>query len=83
VRICVAVIPILCVIVSMLALRGFSMSKDDHKMIRDAINERKETGAVTLTDEQIKVCERIAGQKWETMWIGKPAAETVTAQVEE
>lgn len=70
VRICVAVIPILCVILSMLALRGFSMSKEDHKMIQNAIAERKATGSVTLTDEQKKTCERIAGQKWENMWIG-------------
>ena len=80
VRICAAVIPIACVIVSLLALRGFSMTKEDHKMIRDAIAERKETGSVTLTDEQKKICERIAGQKWENMWIGKPAQVTAAAQ---
>lgn len=83
VRICAAMIPILCVIVSMLALRGFSMTKEDHKMIRDAIRERKENGSVTLTDEQKKTCERIAGQKWENMWIGRPAPETVLTQAEE
>lgn len=80
VRICAAVIPIACVIVSLLALRGFSMTKEDHKMIRDAIAERKETGSVTLTDEQKKICERIAGQKWENMWIGKSAQVTAAAQ---
>ena len=73
VRVCVAVIPIACVIISMLSLRGFSMSKDDHAMIRAAIAERKEKGYVTLTDAQKKTCERIAGQKWESMWIGQPS----------
>ena len=76
VRICVAVIPIVCVVLSLLALRGFTMTGDDHAMIRKAIAERHETGSTTLTDEQKKTCERIAGQKWETMWIGQPAKQT-------
>ncbi|MBQ7542020.1 MAG: MFS transporter [Clostridia bacterium] len=80
VRVCVAVIPIVFVVISMLALRGFSMSKEDHAMIRAAIAERKEKGSVTLTPEQKKTCERIAGQKWENMWIGKSEPKTENVQ---
>lgn len=85
VRICVAVIPILCVVASLLFLRGFTMTKADHEMIRAAIAERREKGCVELTDEQKKTCERIAGQKWEDMWIGQGAkqnAEIASAEVE-
>ncbi len=71
VRICVAVIPITCVLLSLLALRHFSMTKTDHAMIRRIIKERKETGGVTLTAAEKAACERIAGQKWERMWIGQ------------
>ena len=73
VRICVAVIPIVCVLLSLLSLRSFSMTKEDHEMIRAAIAERHETGTTTLTEEQKKTCEHIAGQKWENMWIGQTA----------
>lgn len=74
VRICVAVIPIVCVLLSMLSLRHFSMTKADHDMIRRVIAERRQTGGVTITAEEKAVCEHISGQKWENMWIG--SAET-------
>ena len=50
---------------------------EDHKMIKEAIKEKKETGKCTLTPEQIKRCEEIAGQKFGDMWIGKPSYDTL------
>jgi len=55
------------------------MSKADHEMIRTAIDEKKDKGFATLNDEQKAKCEEIAGQKFEEMWIGKGASETVEA----
>ena len=33
--------------------------------------EKKETGVATVTDEEKKSLEKIAGLKFEEMWIGK------------
>ena len=71
VRVCVAIIPIIAAIISLLLLRKFKMTKDDHALIRAAVATKKKYGTVTLTDEQIKVCEEISGQKLENTWLGQ------------
>ena len=71
VRICVAVIPIVAAIVSLVLLKRFGMTKDDHTMIRAAIATKHKYGSVALTDEQIKRCELISGQKLEKTWLGQ------------
>lgn len=71
VRICVAVIPIVAAIVSLILLRNFQMTKDDHSMIRAAIAVKHKYGSVTLTDEQKKRCEAISGQKLSKTWLGQ------------
>ncbi|MCQ2484726.1 MAG: MFS transporter [Clostridia bacterium] len=71
VRICVAVIPIVAAIISLILLRNFQMTKDDHSMIRAAIATKHKYGTVTLTDEQIKRCEAISGQKMHNTWLGQ------------
>lgn len=74
VRICVAVIPIVAAIVSLILLKRFAMTKEDHTMIRAAIATKHKYGSVTLTDEQRKRCELISGQKLENTWLGNPEA---------
>jgi oligogalacturonide transporter len=71
VRICVAVIPIVAAIISLVLLKRFRMTKDDHTMIRAAIATKHKYGSVTLTDEQKKLCEMISGQKFEKTWLGQ------------
>ncbi|MCH5317347.1 MAG: MFS transporter [Eubacterium sp.] len=71
VRICVAVIPIVAAIISLILLKNFRMTKKDHEMIRAAIAVKRKYGSVTLNEEQIKVCEAIAGQKFEKTWLGQ------------
>ena len=51
-------------------------------MIIEAIKEKKETGRCTLTPEQIKRCEEIAGQSFGDMWIGRPSADTLFAELD-
>ncbi len=67
-----AAVPIACVVGCLVCLRRFTMTKQQHTMIRAAIATRRKYGAVALTDAEKAVCEQIAGQKWETMWIGQP-----------
>lgn len=71
VRICVALIPIIAAIISLILLKNFRMTKKDHEMIRAAIAVKRKYGSVTLTEEQKKVCEAITGQKFEKTWLGQ------------
>lgn len=73
VRICVAVIPIVAAVISLILLKRFRMTKDDHTMIRAAIATKRKYGSVTLTDEQKQRCELISGQKLENTWLGQAA----------
>ena len=71
VRICVAVIPIVAAIISLILLKRFLMTKEDHTMIRAAIATKHKYGSVTLTDEQKQHCELVSGQKFENTWLGQ------------
>lgn len=82
VRICVAIIPIVATLVSLYLLRRFQMTKDDHTMIRAAIATKHKYGTVTLTEEQIKRCEAVSGQKFENTWLGKENNENETHSLE-
>ncbi|MBR5232826.1 MAG: MFS transporter [Clostridia bacterium] len=71
VRICVAIIPIVAAIISLILLRNFKMTKEDHTLIRAAVAAKHKYGSVCLTKEQIKRFELISGQKLENTWLGK------------
>ena len=71
VRICVAVIPIVAALIALYLLKKFKMTKEDHNMIRAAIAVKHKYGSVTLTEEEIKRCELISGQKFENTWLGQ------------
>lgn len=71
IRLCVAIIPMVCAFVSYLLLRKFEMTKDDHTMIRAAIATKHKYGSVTLSAEEKQRCEILSGQKLENTWLGK------------
>lgn len=71
VRICVAIIPIAAAIISLILLRNFKMTKEDHTLIRAAVAAKHKYGSVCLTKEQIERFELISGQKLENTWLGK------------
>lgn len=71
VRICVAVIPIVAALISLILLKRFRMTKDDHTMIRAAIATKHKYGSVTLSPEEKRICELISGQKLENTWLGQ------------
>ena len=52
-------------------------------MIRAAIAAKRKYGSVTLTDEQIKICEEIAGQKYENTWLGQGNDEEHPLELDE
>ena len=76
IRLCVALIPMVCALISYILLRRFKMTKDDHTMIRAAIATKHKYGSVTLTPEEKKCCETLSGQKLEDTWLGKDNDES-------
>lgn len=75
------IIPLVFVALIYFCIFTYKMTGEDHRMIREAIKEKKETGKCTLTPEQRKRCEEISGQQFGDMWIGKPSAETIAAEL--
>ncbi len=71
VRICVAVIPIIFAVISLLLLKRFRMGKNEHEIIRAAIATKHRYGSVILTEEEKSVIESISGQKLENTWLGR------------
>ena len=63
--------PIAAALISLILLKKFKMTKDDHALIRAAVAAKHKYGAVNLTQEQKKRCELISGQKLENTWLGK------------
>lgn len=76
IRLCVALIPMVCALISYILLRRFKMTKDDHTMIRAAIATKHKYGSVTLTPKEKKCCETLSGQKLEDTWLGKDNDES-------
>ena len=76
IRLCVAIIPMVCALISYILLRKFEMTKDDHTMIRAAIATKHKYGSVTLTLEEKQRCETLSGQKLENTWLGKDNDES-------
>lgn len=79
-RITYIFLPMLFVVLSAISIFQYKMTKSDHEMIKAAIAEKKEKGFASLTPEQMKTCEQLAGQKFETMWIGQRVPETGTGE---
>ena len=76
IRLCVALIPMICALISYILLRRFEMTKDDHTMIRAAIATKHKYGSVTLTAEEKARCETLSGQKLENTWLGRDNDES-------
>ena len=78
-----SILPIIFATFSIIGIYRYKMTKSDHELIKKAIADKKENGSVELTDEEKKICEEIAGQKWENMWIGKATVPDELAKLTE
>ena len=65
-----SVIPSILALFCVISVYRYRMTKDDHEQIKRVIAEKHETGTCNITPEEKKRIEEIAGQKWESMWIG-------------
>lgn len=77
-----AVLPLVFLILSLLSLRKYEMTREDHELMRHALARRRaiaeaafaeangeETKPLTQADKER--LSLVAGQPWEAMWIGK------------
>lgn len=70
-----SIIPAILAFFCVLSIYRYKMQKEDHELIKEIIAQKHETGKCLISEEDKIKIEKIAGQKWEDMWIGQPAAE--------
>lgn len=71
-----AVFPSALALLCLIEIWLYTMTKKDHEKIKEVIRQKRETGRVEIDELEKKRIERIAGQKWEDMWIGSPEPVT-------
>ena len=71
VTICFTIIPMIFLFLSFMSIMNYNLTKDKLDLIRAKVKEKKETGNVSVTEEEKKALEKISGVKFSDMWIGK------------
>lgn len=66
-----SIMPIIFGVVTLILIKRFTMTQQDHKDIQRLIKEKHENGSVSVTQQQINRLEKISGVKWNEMWIGQ------------
>ena len=79
-RLAHAAVPMVLMIIAFTALRNYKLDRESHRLLRAAIATKHKFGSVTLTAEEIAICEKVSGQKWENTWLGKGNNEIVELQ---
>ena len=65
-----AFLPIVFLGVSLVSLRKYKMTRQDHELIRRVLARKHEEGKTEVTDAERAKLEEIAGQAWDKMWVG-------------
>ncbi|MDR1806016.1 MAG: MFS transporter [Clostridium sp.] len=69
-----AVLPLFFIILSLVQLRKYKMTREDHVLIRRAIDEKRAGSEITLSAEEKARLEQVAGKRWAEMWIAEEPA---------
>lgn len=75
IRLIFTYLPIAFGVLTFILIHLFKMEKKDHEAMQKAIKEKHETGKCRVNKAQRRRLERIAGHKWEDMWIGRPLSD--------
>ncbi len=75
------VLPVVFMIFNYIMNYRYKMTGNDLDLIRRLIKEKKETGKAEASDEEKQICEKIAGQKWENMWIGQTDSSVIEEKI--
>lgn len=71
VRVLFCFVPIMLTIVTMLLAKRYTLTIENHKKVRMAIDYKKTQGMPIADKEVIAACEKVAGRSFDTMWVGK------------
>lgn len=66
-----SIIPAVLALFCIISIYRYTMTQHDHEVIKRTIKEKHETGTCEISDHDRKRIEKIAGHKWEDMWIGQ------------
>ncbi|MCC8023433.1 MAG: MFS transporter [Clostridiales bacterium] len=75
IRLVYVILPLGLIVLSLVSLRGYRVTRQEQELIQAAVREKHATGATTLSKRERARCAAIAGYRWERMWIGQ---ETVS-----
>lgn len=70
VRILFALVPILLSGITWFLAKQYTLTMENHGLIRKAIQAKRETGTPIADPAVIRACEEVAGRKFNTMWVG-------------
>jgi len=77
-----AFLPLVFLGLALLSLRKYTMTKQDHELIRRALAQRREEGRAEVIGAERAKLEEIAGRPWDEMWVsGAEATEPVEAAI--
>ena len=65
-----AFLPIIFLGLSLVSLRKYKMTRQDHELIRRVIAQKHEEGKAEVSETERAKLEEIAGQPWDMMWVG-------------
>lgn len=77
-RIAYSVVPIFFFIGAIIVIYKYKLDREGHALVKRAIEEKKETGSVSLTDEEKAKLELYSGHSLGDMWIGKVSASKIS-----
>lgn len=73
-RISYSVVPIVFFVCAIAVIYMYKVNKQNHSLIKRAVAEKKENGKATLTEDEVKILEKLSGLSFADMWIGKTDA---------
>ena len=65
-----AFLPLVFLGLSLMSLRKYKMTRQDHELIRRVIAQKHEDGSAEVNETERAKLEEIAGRKWDEMWVG-------------
>lgn len=80
VRLSYSVMPIIFLAASVAVIFCYKMTREDHALIKRAIEQKRENGKAELSPDEIGKLENIAGHKFGDMWIGKINFDSIENQ---
>ena len=73
VSLCFTLIPICFLLLALLAILRYDLTREKHALVKEKIRQKRETGVAAVSDDEKRILEKLAGVPFERMWIARPA----------